>query len=214
MKGSEILMGFCEKVKVDRVFCDEIFFIEDDEVQETGTEVPIGEVPIPPGSEISGDVTVTVLDCNLVVEPEGLDVFRVNLELMVQKELEIDRVDATPSFDTSVPLEFGFRLFRTFDYRKCTPSQIREIFGDTEAEEIFEQLRCHIVFVDANDRIALTPGTEENVPPFKDAFFEEELDITVKMKLVQEVQLALALCPGTNQVTTPAIVDLNGNTGA
>lgn len=214
MKGSEILMGFCEKVKVDRVFCDEIFFIEDDEVQATGTEVPIGEVPVPSGSQIFGDVTVTVLNCDLEVEPveedQVIDVFRVNLELMVQKELGIDRPDDLET----IPLEFGFRIFRTFDYRKCRPSQIREIFGDTEAEEIFEQLRCQIVFVDANDRIALTPGTDEVDPPFKNAFFEEELDITVKMKLVQEVQLALAMCPGTNQVTTPAVVDLNGNGGA
>ena len=195
-------MGFCEKVKVDRVFCDEIFFIEDDEVQETGTEVPIGEVPIPPGSTISGDVTVTVLECDLEVEPDGEDIFQINLEVMVQKELEVDR----PDDQVNVPLEFGFRVFRTFQYRKCRPSQIREIYGE-EADQILEQLRCQIVFVDANDRVELTPGTEENDPPFKNAFFEEELDITIKVKLVQEVQLALALCPGTNQVTTPAVVD-------
>jgi hypothetical protein len=38
-------MGFCEKIEVPRVICDEIFYIEDDEFN-----IPIGEIRVPQGA--------------------------------------------------------------------------------------------------------------------------------------------------------------------
>ncbi len=96
---------------VDRVICDEIFYIEDDEFDIP----PIGEIVVPPGSTIEGIVTVTVMNCTPAVDLV-LNLLEAELVFMVQKELTI----ITPD-EGLIPLEFGFRLARSIAFRKCFP---------------------------------------------------------------------------------------------
>ena len=173
-------MGFCEKIKVPRVICDEIFYIEDDEFN-----VPVGEIRVPPGSVIDGTVTVTVLECDPRIDFQLNRIF-ADVVFMIQKDLTI----TTPELEL-IPLEFGFRLERTVEYRKCFPRELEAIDPD-----FLVDLECYVVFVAGTDVVTLTPSTIDPVTGelLKDATFDEELTIQLKLKLVQERQLIMALC--------------------
>ena len=173
-------MGFCEKIEVPRVICDEIFYIEDDEFN-----IPIGEIRVPPGSVIDGTVTVTVLECDPRID-FGLNRIFADVVFMIQKELTI----TTPELEV-IPLEFGFRLERTLEYRKCFPLELEAIDPD-----FLVDLECYVVFVTGTDVVTLTPSTIDPVTGelLKDATFDEELTIQLKLKLVQERQLIMGLC--------------------
>ncbi len=167
-------MGFCDKFKVDRVLCDEIFYLSEEEIG-----VEIGEVDILEGSTIEGTVTVTVLDCQ-IIEPI-IDNIQVNLSVMVQKELNI-----IPAGEGDpLPLEFMERLSFTATFRKCNLDNLNEI------SDFLEDLECQIVRVDGMDDITLN---------INEGTFDEDLIIIVKIKLTQENQLNLGLCPAQNQV--------------
>ena len=173
-------MGFCEKIKVPRVICDEIFYIEDDEFN-----IPIGEIRVPPGSTIAGTVTVTVLECDPRIDFLLNRIF-ADVVFMVQKELTI----TTPE-EELIPLEFGFRLERELEYRKCFPLELEAIDPD-----FLVDLECQVIYVTGTDVVTLTPSTvdPETGELLKDATFDEELTIQLKLKLVQERQLIMALC--------------------
>lgn len=175
-----------ENVLVDRVISDEIFYLEDDEF-----DIPIGEIPVPPGSTIDGTVTVTVLECEPVVDLV-LNELRVDLVFMVQKELVI----TTPTEDT-IPLEFGFRLERTATFRKSTPVEMQNI-----DPTLLEGLQCHILSIAGTDVVTLTPSTIDPVTGelLNDATFDEELTIMIKIKLIQPRQLILQSCSANQQV--------------
>lgn len=173
-------MGFCEKIEVPRVICDEILYIEDDEFN-----IPIGEIRVPPGSVIDGTVTVTVLECDPRIDLQLNRIF-ADVVFMIQKDLTI----TTPEPEL-IPLEFGFRLERTVEYRKCLPLELEAINPD-----FLVDLECHVVFVTGTDVVTLTPSTIDPVTGelLKDATFDEELTIQLKLKLVQERQLIMGLC--------------------
>lgn len=193
-------MGFCDKVRVDRVIADEIFYIQD--LQE---DTPIGEIVIPEGSEIGGTVTVTVLECEPIVdidEDEEIDEIRARITFMIQKELDIE----TPEEDV-IPLEFGFRLETEVTFRKVIPTELLEIDPD-----LLEDLRCHIVFVNGTDEVTLEATELDDEGLIEEqATFTEDLIIQLKLKLVQERQLVLALCPDRQQtdITVQPTPDLN-----
>jgi hypothetical protein len=187
----------CEKVKVDRVICDEIFYVEDDEF-----DIPIGEIRVPTGSTIDGVVTVTVTECDPRVDFELNRLF-ADVVFMVQKELTITTPD-----QTLIPLEFGFRLERALEFRKCFPFELEAIDPD-----LLVDLECHIVRIAGTDNVTLNPSTIDPVTGefLKDATFDEELTILVKVKLIQERQLILQACSPRQQVdievaTTPNTV--------
>ena len=176
-------MGFCEKFKVDRVICDEIFYVTDLE-----ENVEIGEIEVPSNSDISGNVNVTVLNCEPFI---GVDQIQANLELMVQKELTISGTNLA----MDIPLEFAERLPFTVTFRKCDPDNLEDIDSD-----LLEDIVCQVVRVDGFDDITLTPSSGNiGQDDFVSATFTEELTIMIKLKLTQERQLNLALCPPKNQ---------------
>ena len=176
----------CEKVKVDRVICDEIFYVEDDEF-----DIPITEIRVPTGSTIDGVVTVTVLECDPRVDVELNRLF-ADVVFMIQKELTI----TTPE-QALIPLEFGFRLERTLEFRKCFPLELEAIDPD-----LLVGLECHIVRIAGTDNVTLNPSTvdPETGAFLKDATFDEELTLLVKVKLIQQRQLTLQACSPRHQV--------------
>lgn len=182
----------CEKVKVDRVICDEIFYLEDDEF-----DIPIGEIVVPTGSTIAGTVTVTVLQCEPTVDFD-IDLLFADVVLMVQKELQITTPDAG-----LIPLEFGFRLERRVAFRKSFPLEMETIDPD-----LLVDLECHIVNIAGTDIVTLRPSTSDTA---KDATFDEELTIMIKIKLIQERQLIMQTCSPRHQVdidvvAVPAVI--------
>lgn len=191
-------MGFCEKIKVPRVIADEIFYIEDDEFN-----IPIGEIRVPPGSTIDGTVTVTVLECDPRIDLNLNRIF-TDVVFMIQKELTI----TTPGGEL-IPLEFGFRLERTLEYRKLFPLELQAIDPD-----FLLDLECYVVFVQGTDLVTLTPSTVDPITGqlLKDATFDEELTIQLKLKLVQERQLIMALCDPRHGVNINVTTE-NGSAG-
>ena len=108
---------------------------------------------------------------------------------MVQKELEI----TTPE-GTVIPLEFVERIPRVGFFRKCFPSDFDLM--NVDIDDIF----CQIVSTEATDVVTINE-TPANT-------FNEDLNIQVKVKLVQEVQKVVSLCPDTNQVNVEVQQDL------
>jgi len=175
-------MNLCEKIKTDRVVCDEIFYVEDEET------IPVGEIRVP-GGDLSGTVTVTVVNCDPVIDMENNELSAL-VTFMVQKELEINTEEEI------LPLEFGFRFERELTYRKCTPAELMEI-----DPELLENLKCDIISVAGTDEVELTPSTTDPDTGLlnKDASISEDLNIRIKIKLVQEKQLFLSTCPANQQ---------------
>lgn len=164
-------MGFCEKIKSDVVVCDEIFYFEHEEI-----DVPLG-FDAPPGSVLSGVVTVTLSECDVNVVG---DAFLAEVLFIVQKELTLTTPDGRV-----FPLEFLERLAYVAEFRKCT-AIVLEFLGLA-----FEQLRCHIVYTSARDTITLNTTNDT---------FNEDLTIELKVKILAEVQQFMQLCSPRHSV--------------
>lgn len=159
-------MGFCEKIKTDVVVCDEIFYFEHEEI-----DVPLG-FDAPPGSVLSGVVTVTLSECDVFIVGEGT--FAADVLFIVQKELILVTPDGT-----EFPLEFVERLRYVETFRKCDAT-VLEILG-----LLPEQLRCQIVYTSGRDTLTLNTDTDT---------FSEDLTIELKVKVTAEVQQFMRLC--------------------
>ncbi|HBG02772.1 MAG TPA: hypothetical protein DDW87_14610 [Firmicutes bacterium] len=175
LRERSLIVGLCERVFVDRVLCDECFTIRG---IDTGAE--IGGIPVPPGSTISGTVEVGVLRCTPQVDLIDNRI-RVELVFMIQQELTI----ITPE-QTSIPLEYAFRVTRTVTFEHCRPCELQAICAD-----VLEDLECRVLHVQGKNRITLNPS---NPPTATNASFDGNLCIKIKLKLVQQKQLTVALC--------------------
>ena len=101
-------MGLCDK-SPEGLICDEVFWIQDNE-----KEIYIGKRSIPPGSTISGEVDLTVLECEPVISFHSNEV-RAALVFFIQKKLVV----TTPKQE-QYPLEFGFRISREVTFEKLS----------------------------------------------------------------------------------------------
>lgn len=168
-------MGLCEKIFVDKVVCDECFII-----QGIDTGAPVGEIPVPPGSSISGTVDVAVMQC--VPQVDMMDhVIRAELVFMIQLELTI----ITPNQER-IPLEYAFRVTRTVTFEDCDPCEV--LANDPD---LLDDLECRVIYVKGQNRVTLHPS---DPPSATNAFFDGDLTIKFKLKLVQQRQLTVALC--------------------
>lgn len=159
-------MACCEKIRTDIVVCDEIFYLNHVEI-----DVPLG-FDVPPGSELSGVVTVTLSSCDVCAVDS---ILLADLVFLVQKELLL----TTPTGE-EFPLEFLERLPYVVQFRKCAPCDI-DLLGLS-----FEQLRCYVLYTNGVDTITLNPDNDS---------FSEDLTIEIKLKITGEVQEFLTLCP-------------------
>jgi hypothetical protein len=168
-------VGFCEKITTDVVVCDEIFYFEHDEIN-----VPLG-FDAPPGSVLSGVVTVTLSECDVFIVGEGTLV--ADVLFIVQKELLL----TTPAGDV-FPLEFVERLRFVEPFRKCGAGVLELLNLQPE------QLRCQIVRTAGRDTITLDTDNDT---------LSEELTIELKIKVTSEVQQFIKLCPPRHTVDIP-----------
>lgn len=169
-------MGFCEKIKADRVLADEIFYL-----QKTLGPVDIG-FSVPEDSILTGTVEITVLECDLDFDEEE-DLIRVLIEIMVQKEFTIN------TDDRELPLEFAFRNTLETQFAGITPSLLEELGIE------FRRVKCQIFDIkEITDEIIFLCGDEE-----ENATIEETILIPIKLKLAIEEQLIVALCPASHR---------------
>ncbi len=173
-------MGRVEKIKVDRVICDEIFYVSatKEAVEFTlphGTV--LGDAPV-----IQGTVTAGVLECELIEDEEQII---ASVVFMVQEEIVIIPGGVGAEGDP-IELEYGFRLLEELPFQKC---QIPE--GLT-----LNDLRCQIFRLEVDGRIDNLQSTED--PTI--VLFDNIVEIMVKIKVVEEIQTFVSVG------TTPSVV--------
>ncbi len=168
-------MGLYEKILADKVICEEVFYIQVHE-----TDIKIGDLAVPSDSILEGTVEIAVLECAPIVDIEN-DAINARVVFLIQKELAV-RIQA----GQKIPLEFTFRVTKLLHFKKCTPSKLRKIDSC-----LLDDLECRVIYVSATDIVTLHPSDPASAA---NATFDEELNIKIKLKLVQQKQLTLRLC--------------------
>ena len=171
-------MGLCAKALVNQVLCEETF-----SVNRLDTNIPIGAIAVPPGSTMTGQTYVHVLECDPLIDVEG-DQIAVQIVIVVQEELII-----TTPLGQSFPLEFAFRAQEILPFLNCFPSCL-----NLTDVELLEDLECRVTRLSGTNEMTLHPS---NPPNSKNSFFDQLLKLDVHVRLLYESQLVLALCPPT-----------------
>lgn len=169
-------MASCEEILVDKVVCKEVFFLRDDELH-----IPVGDIPVPPGSAIEGVVHVSVLECTPFVNVEK-NYIDAKIEFFIQKELVVKTPD-----HREIPLEFGFRLVRTVRFRKCFPDVLKKI-----CPCMLQNLECRVIDLQVEDMARLHPSSP---PDSANASFDELMCIKIELALVRQDQFEVSSCP-------------------
>ena len=153
-------MGLCTKALIDQVVCEETVALA-----RLDENVPIGNIPVPRGSELSGQTSVSVLDCIPSLKDGKMG---LQISLFVQEELYL----TTPQ-GAYFPLEFGFR-FQDF-------APLADCEYVVALEDIFEELDCSIISLSVSNQLTL----------HDDGTFDQFLEIMMQVRLLQESQLKL-----------------------
>ena len=156
-------MGLCTKALINQVLCEETITIS-----RLDQNVAIGNIPVPAGSELSGQTFVSVLDCIPLLKN---GVLGLQISLFIQEELFL----ITPQ-GARFPLEFGFRFQ---DFAPLTNCE------QMSALEDIEELDCRLISLSGNNQLTL----------HGDQTFDQFLVIEIQVKLLRESQLQIILCP-------------------
>lgn len=179
-------MGMMEKLKVDRVWCDEIFY-RNEEKNDIQFRGPAGTA-LGANPTITGEATTAVLSCELrFVEEEDqpLQTF-ADVEIMVQEELTVIPEGQGDPFD----LEYAFRFrFDDLAFQKC----------QLDGAEL-ERLKCQIFRLESDVMLenVQVPDATGNVGTFNNV-----VRLMLKIKVDEEVQTFVALGTAPNVVTRP-----------
>ena len=170
----------CVNISTEDILCDEIFHVEDEE------SIEIGEIRILADSLISGDTMVTALDCQTIVDNTGI---KGIVDFLIEKELLIETQDSL------IPLEFGFRLRRELQFKKC------------DFNLLPDELACQVLIVFGKDKLILNPSTinSDTGELNKDANIEDDLNLGIKLILSEKKQSFVSNCSGDNQVKVSII---------
>jgi hypothetical protein len=155
-------MGSCTKALINQVVCEETVTLT-----RLDENVPIGNIPVPRGSELSGQTSVSVLDCIPLLKDGRLG---LQISLFVQEELYL----TTPQ-GASFPLEFGFRFQDFAPLANCEYV--------VALEDISEELNCRIISLSGSNQLTL----------HDDRTFDQFLEITIHVRLLANSKLPFAL---------------------
>lgn len=166
-----------EKVKIPRVWADEIFYGSTDIA--VANIIPPAGVLLTEDTTIEGDATVAVADCQIAGNIATVD-------YIVQEELTV----ITPAED-SFPLEYTFRFSLTYQFRKFTVP-----------EEVLPFLYCDVFrfegTVTIDDIVVdLIAGTLS---------FVNNVAVQTKLKALEDIQTFVSLGTPPNVVTSPVVV--------
>lgn len=164
-------MGFCSRIKTDRVIYDErIFVTETEPAIPIGVDVPVGSIIDP----LTSTVSVSVVECDLTLDIAGA-ITGATVTLDVQKDISI----IVPAPAPPISLEYSFQ--------RAFPVVFAKIADATIDPADVPRARCQIVEIAATDTLALilvpTPSLSET------------LLVQMKLKIVVEDQILVALCP-------------------
>lgn len=188
-------MGHCQKIRTERVLADQIFIISD--------QFPEQACPLQFAAEgdanISGTLLVTVTNCQLLTPLLPTDPLQVELTLMYQKELCVTAGPGETTFAPPgllAPFSLEFKFEETYQLTFClTQSDLTDLGVDLAGVE------CELArIVDVTDDFSWTCGTidaytGEIVDP---ADIIQIVTTFVKIKLLAEEQIIVALCPTKN----------------
>lgn len=147
-------MGLYAKALVNQVVCEETVTLT-----RLDENVPIGNIPVPSGSELSGQTSVSVLDCIPRLKDGKMG---LQISLFVQEELYL----TTPQ-GAYFPLEFGFR-FQDF-------APLADCEHVVALEDILAELDCRIISLSGNNQLTL----------HDDRTFDQFLEIMIQVRLLQ-----------------------------
>ncbi|WFD11409.1 hypothetical protein [Tepidibacter hydrothermalis] len=169
----------CELIKTKRVICDEKF---------SGTiskpNVDLG-IRFPNASIVSIDaansnIDLTVGCCELEVDTI-LNKFKVKVSVYVSEDLTI--TDGS----TTIEREYVFCDEFEFEFQKCKPDGKCPEFDK-------DRLECQIFSISGEDNITFSNPAEGNTE------MDQEFTIDFKIKIDEEVQLFVSLCPSNKTV--------------
>ncbi len=193
-------MGHCQKIKTERVLADQIFIVSDQFPEEAcplqfaadnPTELEVND------PQIGGTLLVTVTNCQLLTPVLPDDPLQVEVTLMYQKELCVTGGEETqfapPGLVAPFSLEFKFE--ETYLLTFCLSQNDLTDLGVN-----FEDIECQLYkIVDVLDDFSWTCG---EIDAYGEIATPAEINQTVtsfiKIKLVSEEQVIVALCPTTN----------------
>lgn len=157
-------MGLCTKALINQVLCEETVTLT-----RLDRNVVIGNIPIPAGSELSGQTLISVLECAPLLKDGTLG---LEISLFIQEELYLTTLQGA-----RFPLEFGFRFQEFIPLTNCDPVIC--------IEEIIGELDCQIIRIFGSNQLTLNP----------DRTFDQYLEIMIEVRLLRESQLKIVLCP-------------------
>lgn len=207
-------MGHCQKIKTERVLADQIFIVSDQFPEQA---CPL-QFAASGDANISGTLLVTVTNCQLLTPLLPTDPLQVELTLMFQKELCVTAGPEGATFAPPglvAPFSLEFKFEETYLLTFClTQNDFTDLGID------FEDIECQLFkIVDVIDNFTWTcgtidPATGEVVVP---AEIIQTVSAFIKIKLVTEEQVIVALCPASHSRivriprTTCTPPDVNGD---
>jgi hypothetical protein len=156
------------KFLINEIICEETAVLT-----HLNRDVPIGDLAVPPGSELGGQTVVNVTECCVGLH-EGL--FGAKITLFVQERLNLTTPDGG-----SFPLEFDFPV------QKFIPLMTCYSVGCIETQ--VDSLNCRVQLLEVSNNVQLGD----------DGTFDECLTVTVHVQILRERELSLALCPCLTQ---------------
>lgn len=193
-------MGHCQKIKTERVLADQIFIVSDQFPEEAcplqfAVENTTGyDVDQP---QIGGTLLVTVTNCQLLTPTAPDDPLQIELTLMYQKELCVTGGDGTqfapPGLVAPFSLEFKFE--ETYLLTFCLSQN-----DLTDLGVKFEDIECQLFkIVDVLDDFSWICGSIDSYGEIETpAEINQTVTTFIKIKLVSEEQIIVALCPANH----------------
>lgn len=175
-----------EKVYIDKVWADEIFYASET-IENVVITAPAG-VTFTADSQIVGDnATVAIVGCEL---SETGGVVTANVEFIVQEDFTV-QIDATPGPD-DFPLEYEFRFDSDFTYQKLT----------LPADVDIEDLHCQVFRFEGAvelQNVSLPEGQSEGS-------FDNFVSTMTKLKALEAIQTFVALGAAPYVKTAPITI--------
>ncbi|WP_138207171.1 hypothetical protein [Haloimpatiens lingqiaonensis] len=181
-------MQRCEVIKTKVVIADEIFYFQDTRPVNPG----LGNLVNAPVSESKAKICVLACDveCDNNNKLIGTITFGICEDFTIETE------------NGPKPVEYFFRVKKDFTFQKADCTDLNLLNCTTPPFDI-DSLKCQIVRVKADNNITITPPD----------FFEQTLDIEVKIIVEVEKVVCVSLCQDAGNIeistnTTPAELDM------
>ena len=143
-----------------------IIFKEEFCISKNENNIPVGNIKIPENSILAGNIKVSVLRCNPIINRKKQKLC-VGLLFLIEEKLKIIQ----PS-GRELPLEFIYRLKKNLPLKY----QNEILSGDVK------HINCRAVILSVNNNLTLNPSD----PGKTNGSIDENIDIYIKVKVLKE----------------------------